>query len=200
MKPSLSEGKFILIMSDGSLDSAVMEEEIVYVRSASEGKVKVDFVGVKAVSKLDATNIAEAVCSIMDSEVSTDWENKLVALTTDGASVITGVNNVVVTKLRADRPNVLGIHCMAHKLEPAFTDGIRKNVMIKEAEDLLSGLYTLYHKSGVNRASLKQHFRELHMKALMPTRVGGTRNLFKALDHFLRGYAGIVRHLQEKVC
>ncbi|CAM4636587.1 unnamed protein product [Leuciscus chuanchicus] len=39
------------------------------------------------------------------------------------------------------------------------------------------------------------------MKALMPTRVGGTRwlpHLFKALDHFLREYAGIVHHLEEK--
>uniref|UniRef100_A0AAV2J6H8 HAT C-terminal dimerisation domain-containing protein n=2 Tax=Knipowitschia caucasica TaxID=637954 RepID=A0AAV2J6H8_KNICA len=50
-------------------------------------------------------------------------------------------------------------------------------------------------------ASLKEHFRELHMKALMPTRIGGTRwlpHLFNALDHFLRGYAGIVHHLEEK--
>ncbi|KAK7157275.1 hypothetical protein R3I93_008680 [Phoxinus phoxinus] len=188
-------------MSDGSLDSAVMEEEMVYVRSASEGKVKVDFVGVKAVSKPDRQPLAEAVCSIMESGVSTDWKNKLVAITTDEASVMTRVNNGVVTKLRADRPNVLGIHCMAHKLELAFSDGIRKNVMARKFEDLLSGFYTLYHKSGVNRASLKQHFRELHMKALMPTRVGGTRwlpHLFKALDHFLRGYAGVVRHLKEK--
>lgn len=114
MRERLSDGKFISVMSDGSLDSAVMEEEMVYVRSASEGKVKVDFVGVKAVSKPDATNIAEAVCSIMESGVSTDWKDKLVAITTDGASVMTGVKNGVVTKLRADRPNVLGIHCMAH--------------------------------------------------------------------------------------
>ncbi|KAA8577656.1 hypothetical protein FQN60_010355 [Etheostoma spectabile] len=27
--------------------------------------------------------------------------------------------------------------------------------MARKVEDLLSGLYTLYHKSGVNRASLK---------------------------------------------
>ncbi|CAL9685344.1 unnamed protein product [Knipowitschia caucasica] len=201
MKARLSDGKFISVMSDGSLDSAVMEEEMVYVRSASEGKVKVDFVGVKAVSKPDAAHIAEAVCSIMDSDVSTDWKNKLVAITTDGASVMTGVNNGVVTKLRGDRSSVLGIHCMAHKLELSFSDGIRKNVMVRKVEDLLSGLYTLYHKSGVNRASLKEHFRELHMKALMPTRIGGTRwlpHLFNALDHFLRGYAGIVHHLEEK--
>ena len=59
-------------MSDGSLDRADVEEEMVYVRSVSEGKVKVDFVGVKAVPKPDATNIAEAVFNVMDSEVSTD--------------------------------------------------------------------------------------------------------------------------------
>ena len=155
MRARLSESKFISVMSDGSLNSAVMEEEMIYIRSASEGKVKVDFVGVKAVSKPDATNIAEAVCSIMDSEVSTDWKDKLVALTIDGASVMTGVNNGVVTKLRADRPNVLGIHCMAHKLKLAFSDGIRKNVMVRKVEDLLIGLYPLYHKSGVNSCQPK---------------------------------------------
>uniref|UniRef100_A0A1A8KL82 Si:dkeyp-19e1.4 n=1 Tax=Nothobranchius kuhntae TaxID=321403 RepID=A0A1A8KL82_NOTKU len=201
MKTRLLDGKFMSVMSDGSLDSAVMEEEIVYVRSASEGKVQVDFVGVKSVSKPDAANIAEAVCGMLDSEVSTDWKKKLVAITTDGASVMTGVNNGVVTKLRGDRCYVLGIHCMAHKLELSFSDGIRKNVMVRKVEDLLSGLYTLYHKSGVNRASLKDHFRELHLKPLMPTRIGGTwwlPHFFNAFDHFLRGYVGFVHHLEEK--
>ncbi|KAL7397466.1 hypothetical protein ABVT39_022499 [Epinephelus coioides] len=131
---------------------------MIYVRSASEGKVKVDFVEVKAVSKPDATNIAEAVCSIMDSEVSTDWKNKLVALTTDGASVMTGVNNGVVTKLRAERPYVLGIHCMAHKLELAFSDGIRKNVMARKVEDLLN-----FGDEEVNK--LISHFRPLLLSA-----------------------------------
>ncbi|CAL8342694.1 unnamed protein product [Arctogadus glacialis] len=124
MKARLSEGKFISVMSDGSLDSAVMEEEMVYVRSAS-------------------------------------------------------------------RPNVLGIHCMAHKLELAFSDGIRKNVMVRKSEDLLSGLYTVYHKSGVNRASLKQHFRVLHMKALMPTRSQEATNINALLRAKAKGFLNI---------
>lgn len=40
MRARLSDGKFISVMSDGSLDSAVMEEEMVYVRSASDGRSK----------------------------------------------------------------------------------------------------------------------------------------------------------------
>ena len=34
----------------------------------------------------------------------------------------------------------------------------------------------------------------------MPTRVGGTRwvpHMLKALDHFLRGYAAVVQHLEQ---
>lgn len=58
---------------------------------------------------------------------------------------MTGVNNGVVTKLRTNRPHVLEIYRMAHKLELAFSDGIRKNVMARKVEDLLSGLYTLNH-------------------------------------------------------
>lgn len=141
MRARLSDVKFISVMSDGSLDRAVNEEEMVYVRSASEGTIKVDFVGIKAVSKPDATSIAEAVCNVMESEVSTDWKRKLVAITTDGAVVMTGLNNGGVTKLRADRSYVLGIHCMVHRLKLAFADAVRKNVMAKKVEeDLLSRL------------------------------------------------------------
>ncbi len=34
--------------ADGSVDSSVMEEEIVYVRTAKAGQVRVDFAGVQA--------------------------------------------------------------------------------------------------------------------------------------------------------
>ncbi|XP_046900272.1 uncharacterized protein LOC124483769 isoform X2 [Hypomesus transpacificus] len=38
------------------------------------------------------------------------------------------------------------------------------------------------------------------MKPLIPTRVGGTRwlaHLFRALDHFLRGYRGLIQHFEQ---
>lgn len=202
MREKLSKSKFISVMSDGSLDSAVMEEEIVFVRSAREGKVSVDFVGVKSVPKPDAISIADAVNFIMTNEISAEWKSKLVALTTDGAAVMTGAKRGVVTRLRADRPHVLGVHCMSHRLELAFSDALKSSPMARKVEDLLSGLYSLYHKSGVHRASLKKCFGELNMTSLMPTRVGGTRwlpHLHKAVDHFLRGYAAFISHLQ-KVC
>ena len=45
-------------MSDGSTDSAVIEEEIVYARY---GKVFVHFLGLQSVAKADAENITAAI-------------------------------------------------------------------------------------------------------------------------------------------
>ncbi len=44
---------------------------------------------------------------------STQRKRKLVAITTDGAVVMTGKKNGVVTRIREDRSYVLGIHSMA---------------------------------------------------------------------------------------
>ncbi|KAB5574978.1 hypothetical protein PHYPO_G00215330 [Pangasianodon hypophthalmus] len=189
-------------MTNGSVDSSVTEEEMVYVRTAKAGQVRVYFAGVQAVSRPDASHIAEAVSSIMDSISgnSTRWKRKLVAITTDGAAVMTGEKNGVVTRIRGDRSYVLGIHCMAHRPELAYADAVKQSLMARKVEDLMTGLYTLYHKSSVNRDSLKASFEELNMKPLIPTRIGGTRwvaHILRALDHFLRGYAGITHQLEK---
>lgn len=95
---------------------------------------------------------------------------------------------------------MLGIHCMAHRLELAYADTVKQSLMARKVEDLMTGLYTLYHKSSVNRDSLKTSFEELNIKPLIPTSIGGTRwvaHFLRALDHFLRGYAGITHHLEK---
>ena len=40
-------------------------------------------------------------------------------------SVMTGVRNGVIAKLRQDVSWLIGIHCVAHKLELAVLDGIK---------------------------------------------------------------------------
>eukprot|EP00063_Salmo_salar_P088414 XP_014063249.1 PREDICTED: uncharacterized protein KIAA1586-like [Salmo salar] len=129
-----------------------------------------------------------------------EWWSKLVALGTDGAAVMTGAKNGVVSRLKGDRAYIIGIHYMAHRLELTFSDAIRSNVMFQKVEDLLSGLYTFYHSSPLNRANLINRFQALGQTPLVPTRIGGTRwvgHLLAALDHFLRGYQGLVQHLEQ---
>lgn len=207
LKEALATTKFLSVMSDSSTDSSVMEEELVYVRFATAGKMDVCFVGVQSVDKPDATHITEAITSLMetvsgneDGTGQSQWLEKLVACGTDGASVMTGVKKGVVTQLRQDRLYVLGIHCMSHRLELAFSDAMTHISMARKVEELLSGLYTFYRKSCTNRANLKKGFEEIGMKHLMPTRIGGTwwvSHVLQALDKFLRGYKGLVHHLDQ---
>ena len=64
----------------------------------------------------------------------------LVTCATDGAAVMVGVHNGVVSRLRGDRAYVVGVHCMAHRLELAFSDAIKSNTMFQKVEELLTWL------------------------------------------------------------
>ncbi|XP_036001453.1 zinc finger protein 862-like [Fundulus heteroclitus] len=199
IKENVKTTKFLSITTDGSTDSSVKEEELVYVRFSHLGKIESKFVGIKSVEKADASHISQAICDIMD-QVSDDCGSKLVAIGTDGASVMTGSKNGVVSKLKGDKSYIIGIHCMAHRLELSFSDAMRSNLIFQKVEDLLCGLYTFYHTSPLNRAKLINSFQALGHISLVPTRIGGTRwvgHLLRALDHFLQGYQGLVLHLEQ---
>lgn len=80
---------------------------------------------------------------------------------------------------------------MSHRLELAFSDAMSHISLARKVEELLSGLYSFYLKKG---------FEEVGMKHLMPTRIGGTRwvsHVLLALDKVLRGYKGLVHHLEQ---
>ena len=110
-----------------------------------------------------------------------------------------GARTGVVQRLKRDRPYIVVVHCMAHRLELSFKDSVKNIVLFKKVEELLTGLYTFYHVSPLNRSHLKNSFATLELAPIMPTRVGGTArwvaHFLRAIDHFLRGYPAIMHHL-----
>ena len=118
MEEVVKKTKFISLMSDGSTDSAVMEEEIIYVRTCDKGVPQINFVGVATVPKADAAHIFTGINSAMNKllrskESGPDWSKKLVAFGSDGAAVMTGTKNGVVAKFKEKvGQHVIGIHCI----------------------------------------------------------------------------------------
>ena len=55
------------------------------------------------------------------------WMQKLISAGTDGASVMMGKNGGVVSLIKQDAPQVIGIHCVAHNLELAFSGTLKSN-------------------------------------------------------------------------
>ena len=84
----LNETKFITIISDGSTDISVQENELVFIRSAYLGVQKLTFSSIENVKKADAEGIMGAVTNSMKQlEMHGDFTKKVVAFAADGASV-----------------------------------------------------------------------------------------------------------------
>ncbi|XP_014675882.1 PREDICTED: zinc finger protein 862-like [Priapulus caudatus] len=204
LKDKLLETNFVSILSDGTTDVSVQENEIFYIRMCIKGTITVHFLKCAIVPKGDALTIFRAMKRSVEA-TSLEWEDvrkKIVGMGSDGAAVMLGINNGVAALLRQEQPCSIAIHCYAHKLELAYKDAIKVVPLDKKAITLLQGLYYLYHNSALNRSNLKAAFSSLGQKPFMPTRVGGTRwvaHLLRALKNFFAGYDAIKVHLEQVV-
>ncbi|XP_070580189.1 zinc finger protein 862-like [Ptychodera flava] len=154
-----SDNKFISIVSDGSTDVSVIENEIVYIRSAREGNVKIYFCSLEEVKKADAAGIYNAITHSVSEAMGPESLGKVVGFAADGASVNTGKSNGVIVKLRENlSPSIVMIKCLVHRLELAFKEAVKC-----KAHDclmtLLGELYKMYHKSPLQRTNLKRHLK-----------------------------------------
>ena len=75
--------------------------------------------------------------------------SKVVALRTDGAAVMQGKKGGVVAPMKKDQPNLLGVHCLAHRLELTSKSIVKKTNTMKDLDQLLLDLYILYHYTDV---------------------------------------------------
>ena len=91
--------------------------------------------------------------------------SKLVAMGSDGASVMLGKKSGVLVLLKEQQPSLIGVHCSAHRLELCYKDAIKKVPLAGKVLTLLTGLYYMYPNSPLNRTNLKNAFKCLNIKA-----------------------------------
>ena len=182
----------VAIIVDGSIDSAVVDNEIVFIQTCTAAEIHTDFLRYCQVQCGNAEGIINAIKRATSSLTIWDkFHQKLVALGSDGASVMTDKKSGVITFLQGDKPSVIGVHCCGHRLELAYKDTILKNPFAEKITTLLPGLHYFYRNSALNRTNLTNAYTCLGMKVLLPTQAGGTRwdsHVHKALEHFLNGY------------
>ena len=194
---------FISVLSDGSTDVSVTENEIVYVRICREGEVKVFFVGLIAVAKANAAGILSAIRKALEFEDLTkeEVEQKLIGFGADGASVNTGKNSGVISRMRDEiSSEIVLLRCLAHALELAFKDTFKNCKLYDKLISLLQELFKFYHKSALQKSELQDAFDELEMISQQPHRIGGTRwvpHILSALEQLWKGYRGYLKHLKK---
>ena len=195
--------EYVAVIVDGSIDSATIDNEIVFMQTCIDGDIHTDFLRCCHVERGNAEGVVKAIKRA--SRHVDKWENftkKLVALGSDGASVMLGKNKGVIALLQKENSRVIGVHCSGHRLELAYKDVVKQNVLVEKILTMLTGLYYFYRNSALNRTNLKAAYKCLNVNVLIPTRVGGTRwvgHVVCAINNFVNGYKGIRLHLEQLV-
>ncbi|XP_059424758.1 E3 SUMO-protein ligase KIAA1586-like [Carassius carassius] len=83
-------------------------------------------------------------------------KSHLICITTDGASVMTGRQSGLITRLKKDYPLLESIHCLAHRLELSVSDALKSVTGCNHFEIFISKLYTLHHQSPKNARQLSE--------------------------------------------
>ena len=130
-------------------DSAIQEQDIVFVRVCVVGKIAVSFLGIENTPKADAEGVTASIVRAVEVSLDTTmpvFNKKVVSIATDGgASVMTGRRAGVVALLRENQPALLGVHCFAHRLELACRDVISRHPAYGGFDRFLLDVFLFYH-------------------------------------------------------
>ncbi|XP_062582895.1 zinc finger protein 862-like [Saccostrea cucullata] len=196
----LNYADFCSISIDGATDSGGMEQESLYVHTCVDGVKQQRFLQFLNPKSTSSQDIYQSIIDCLE-EFKIN-PKKVIGITTDGASNMMGIRNGVCTLMKTISPDIIPIHCLAHRLELGIKDAV-KHTMSKSydrAMTMLIGLYYFYSKSPKQKKELKSMFEVLDMTCSIPTRVDGTRwvpHTVKAINIFRRSYAAITSQLDN---
>jgi len=58
-----------------------------------------------------------------------------------------GHKSCVIAHIRQEVPEVIPMHCIAHKLELAILDSVKSIPFLKKYDETIKGIFILYHNS-----------------------------------------------------
>ena len=195
----VNKQRFISVMADSGTDTSNKDLELVYVRFLENGLPVNKYVAVVELKKADAN---AAIASINTGMVEFDlenWKSQTVAFGSDGTSVYVGRLNGVVAKLHVEIPWLLGVHCIAHRLELPVLDALKDEEQLKNVQEMLQGLYKHYHYSPKVLCELAQLLDE---KINKPVNLRGTRwlpHISRALTVMIKSFSVIYAHLENTI-
>ena len=186
------------LLSDGSQPKKTgSEKELIFIRTVRSGSPVSFIVGLQDVGDFgdpNASNLKRSIDDIFENKVvipHDKYVKGLIAATADGASVNMGQYNGLLAKLRnEDRPWLISIHCVSHRVELAMKDAILK---ISEFEDIKQFMITLYYtmkKSGKFQNHVKKTAEALDVQIYKFAKVHGTR----FVNHQRKGVTNIIHN------
>jgi hypothetical protein len=142
---------------DESTDVATKEMLVVYISYVDElGELHVEFLALPRMLGTDAESIYKTL-TLKKLLGDLNLYSKVVALGSDGASVMTGKDNGVAARLCADISHLLALHCVNHRLTLGAGEAAKLVSFLNEIDKLLRGIGHLVRRS----AKRQERFKEI---------------------------------------
>ena len=139
------------LLSDEVTDISVMEMLITFIQffNSKTEKVETHFLFVEDILTNSSSANAETIFNILTTQLNEYGLElqKLSAMASDGASVMTGERSGVATRLKEVNSKVITFHCLCHKLALACTDTSSDIDYIKNIELWLRQLWKMFENS-----------------------------------------------------
>ncbi|XP_069106893.1 zinc finger protein 862-like [Argopecten irradians] len=198
VREKVLKSKYVSFTCDGSTDFTGDDMENVYVRVVVDGIVEDLFLNIGTANSAASAGIFKFLMETFDN-LSLNIEEKMIGFCADGASNMQGTKTGLAALLKEKWPHIFITHCLAHRLELAFKDAIKKYAVYDRMTTLLLGIYYLYRKSPKQKKNFGRAFEALGMTVILPSRVGGTRwlpHLQRAISAFIKGFRAFVFQLE----
>ena len=161
---AISTSNYFSLLTDGSTDSAVIEEEVLYLLFLNEAKSEIKFFSIETPSHTTAEGLKEAISSAFKRTGMTEFYTKLAGFNVDDASVNTGIHKGLAQLLRESSPCLNVMHCFNHRFELAIKDAF-KATFFEDIDTLLNKFYYLYRKSPKRLRELRE-FSKVYEKSV----------------------------------
>nr|XP_047122893.1 zinc finger protein 862-like [Hydra vulgaris] len=199
-KKDFIKARYYSVLSDGSCDSATIEQELVYVLYLLEGSPCVKLLSVESPDNGNASGLKNCLKQSFERVGISDMSKKLVGLNVDGASVNLGIHSGLGALLKLDSPWLQLIYCFNHRLELALKDAFEKTAAFEICETFLLNLRSLYEQSPKRLRELKLISEAWETSIPKPAKSYGTRWLdhkWNAMNIALENYGAYISHLES---
>ena len=151
------------LMMDESTDRGEKKREGTLIRYFDESTLQVTtgFLGLQDVAQANAANLFEC----LDFQLREDGltYEKLIGWNSDGASVMLGVRNSVVSRLKEKQPNLYVLHCVCHISHLMVSDVVK--CIPSDVIDLTGNLFWWFHHSAKRVDELRSFQEWLEVEA-----------------------------------
>jgi hypothetical protein len=193
---------------DEATDQGLDQGLIVYIKFVEDGKPVTVFLAMIDLQAQDSETIFEVVKEELTLLHDGDEEamlKALLAMGTDGCSVLIGTKKGVTTRFKKLQVRLLCIHCPAHRLALAVKDAaddIDEMEYLSEHVRMISGLFSrsVKRRKALNKAQAEQGLRLLNIIRDIVTRWLSKGACFKRLIENIQPLHQFLTGMDDKAC